>query len=80
MDRADLLNGIVPRPIIAKGERQHCPDGVVQSDDGSEGAGSKRAVLRHPGCNERVSQLQQNCARPAEQHQSLSVDLARNGH
>ena len=57
-------------------ERQgeHRVHGVIETRDGGPGGGSEAAMVVDPGGDERMGELQEDRATPAEQDDALGVD------
>ena len=64
----------------AEGQREHGADDVTQALRRGERTVAKRAVLGHAGGDERMRNLQQDGARPRQQHQALCVDAGSYWH
>ena len=60
--------------LVAEDERQHRADRVMQPKDGRNAATAERAVLRDACRDQRVRELQEDGARPAEHDDALGVD------
>ncbi len=71
-DRARLFNR------VAECHRAHRADGVMQAPGGRQHATTEGAVVGDGGGHERMRELKQNRARPAQNHGSLAIDAAGN--
>ena len=68
-----------PRLIVGpEGEPEHRANGAARTLQVSSQVLAKRAVIGDGGRDERMRDLQQDGATPAEKHHSLAVDLPRN--
>ena len=77
MDGADRVKRSFAFHIASERNGEHRADGVAQARKRGPRAAAKRAVIPDPGGDERVGELQQDGASPAEQHESFGVDTAR---
>ncbi len=77
MNRAYCVEGLGPLTLVAEGNREHRVDSVVEPRQRRDRTASERAVVRNAGSDERMRQLQQDGACPADQDKAFCVDSAR---
>ena len=71
------FDGLLLLDLVAEGQCQHRLHRLPQAVHGGKAAVGKRAVRGHAGRHQRVRHLQQDGARPGQQHHALGVDALR---
>ena len=77
MNLTDPIERSLPFGIGAERQRQHRVNGVIQTADGGPRRGPETAVIVNAGSHQRMRELQEDGAAPAEQNDALGVDPAR---
>jgi hypothetical protein len=77
MNGADAVQRVLTLCVGAKRQRQHRPDRRVQACGRGERSRAEAAVIVDARRNQRVGQLEQNRARPAEQDEPFGVETLR---
>src|SRR5438105_4949725 len=79
MNRSNAFERGFTLAVVAEADREHRPDGVMEPRERRRRAATECAVFRDAGGDERMRELQQDGAHPAEHDQALRVDGPRDG-